>query len=646
MVKNRGIWVYDIETLASCFTYSAINVDTEEVVQFVLHKERNDLEDFLNHLKSCRAQIGFNNTNFDYPIIHMIMEYGLCPNHITTGWDDFTIEDKIKLIYNKAQRIIEEQNKKDFTTIVAIPLKEVLIPQVDLFKIWHYNNKARATSLKALEISMNYPNVMEMPISHTKEDITLEEIESILEYNLNDVLATYEFYKKTIEFGKLDLRKKISKKFKLPCTNWNNGKIGEQLILKLYCDLTEQDPWEVKKWRTYRETIALKDCVPDNITFKTKDFNKLLEFYKKSIVRETKGSLDYSLIYKNLKYEYGLGGLHACIKPGIYDSDEKYIIKTCDVASLYPNIPIVYNFWIEHLGEEFLTVYRDEIVNVRLAEKVKPKEQQDKAIIDGYKEAANIPYGKSNDVNSFLYDPLYTLKTTIIGQLTMSKLCEELSTIPDSQILMVNTDGLEIKIPRSYEWLYDLMCKEWQDLTKLTLEFNSYKRMWIADINNYGCLDSKDKIKNKGRFEVDKIIGSEPAYHKDNSFRVVPLALQEYFTKGIPVEDTIHNHKNIYDFCGRQKFKSDSYGQTHTLVGDKEVTVKQQKNVRYYISNKGSTFIKYYNKGTSAFINKGHLVTIFNKFKEKEDYDLNRLFYIKECYKEIELIEKRQLELF
>ncbi len=51
-------------------------------------------------------------------------------------------------------------------------------------------------------------------------------------------------------------------------------------------------------------------------------------------------------------------------------------------------------------------MYRDNIVNVRLGEKAKPKSEQDKTIIDGYKEAANIPYGKSNEINSFLYNPL------------------------------------------------------------------------------------------------------------------------------------------------------------------------------------------------------------------------------------------------
>ena len=36
-----------------------------------------------------------------------------------------------------------------------------------------------------------------------------------------------------------------------------------------------------------------------------------------------------------------------------------------------------------------------------------------------------------------------------------------------------------------------------------------------------------------GRFEVNKVIGNEPAYHKDNSFKIIPFALQEYFSKDI-----------------------------------------------------------------------------------------------------------------
>ncbi len=651
MKNNREIWVYDIETLFSCFTYSAINIDTEEVVQYVIHKDRNDIFEFIHHLKHCKGHIGFNNVGFDYPVIHYLLcNYRKWINCISPAQNQ-TASELVTLLYDKAQGIISNQDLSPFGSMV--PEKDVKIFQLDLFKVWHYNNKARSTSLKALEISMNYPNVMEMPIEHTKEDITLLDVESILEYNLNDVLATYEFYKKTIQFDKIELRKSIMNKYGLPCLNWNNGKIGENLILKLYCDKTGQNPWEVKKMRSHRSKIDLKECIPSNISFKSEEFNKLLDYFKGKTITETKGSVDIMLVYKGLAYYYGTGGLHAAIKSGIYESDDEYIIKTCDVASLYPWLPIIYNFYIEHLGPEFLEVYRDNIVQVRLNEKMKPKGEQDKAIVDGYKEAANIPYGKSNDINSFLYDPLYSMKTTIAGQLVISMLAESLAEIPNSQILMVNTDGLEIKIPRKHCELYDSICKEWENITKLTLEFDEYQKMWIGDINNYGCISVKGKTKNKGRFEVDKVIGNEPAYHKDNSFRVVKLALQEYFVNNVPVEDTIMKHVDIYDFCGRQKFTRDSNGMIRKLSYDEagnpvDLGVKQQKNVRYYISLDGDIFYKYYSKGTTEVINKGYKVTVFNKFVNKNwpEYDIDYSFYIKECYKEIDNIITKQLSLF
>lgn len=648
MKKDRRIWVYDIETLASCFTYTAYNVDTEQVVQYVIHKERNDLVELITHMLACSGMIGFNNLSFDYPVIHyMLLNW--------KKWQNSSAESIIALTYKKAQEIIESQNNTVFGT--GIRTKDILIEQMDLFKIWHYNNKARRTSLKALEISMNYPNVMDMPIHHGKLDIQLSDIDSILEYNLNDVMATYAFYEKTVDLGKIKLRKAVKAKYGLPCINWNNGKIGEELILKLYCQQTGKSPWDVKKLRTFRESIALKDCIPKGIVFKSKQFNDLLSFFEGKVITETKGSIDKSIVYKGIKYVYGTGGLHAAIGSGVYESDNKYIIKSLDVSSLYPNIPIVYGFYIEHLGEEFLKVYRDSIVNVRLAEKAKPKKDQDKAIVDGYKEAANIPYGKSNEVNSFLYDPLYSMKTTIAGQLVITMLCERLAEIPDSQMLMVNTDGCEIRIPRDQEKLYNEICSQWEKETNLVLEFVDYSKMWIRDINSYGCLSTTGKIKNKNAFEVDKVIGNEPAYHKDNSFRVVTVALEEFFTKNTPIEETIRKHTNIYDFCGRQKFVGQDYGVTHTLGYDAnnmpyDKAEKQQKNVRYYITTKGSTFIKMYgdqNKKTkSQVIHRGYQIKVFNKYEEKNinDYDINYDYYIAEAYKVVASVIDSQLDLF
>jgi hypothetical protein len=648
------IVVYDIETLKRCFTYTALDVANGEIYQYVLHQDRFELDELMQHLKKCRGGIGFNNKGFDYPVLHHMIEAWNAG-----AWNALTREQIITIIYTKAQEVIRSTNDSAGRFGVVIPRFQEHIVQCDLFRMWHYTNKAKSTSLKGLEISMNFPNVMDMPIKHDVDEIGADQIDDILKYNLNDVLATNEFYKKSRE--KIDLRKAIDSRYQLGCLNYNNGKIGEELILKLYCERTGKDPRVVRQLRTHRDSINLAECIPHNVSFTTPQFNSILDYFRGKVITTTKGAIEKSIIYKGIRYDYGTGGIHACISSGVYMSDDYYIIKTCDVASLYPNLAIVYGLFIEHLGVESLYVYDQDIVALRMAEKKKPKAEQDKAIVDGFKEAANIFYGKSNDVNSFLYDPLYSMKTTIAGQLVLSMLCERLSEIPDSQILMVNTDGLEIRIPRKHEELYDKICKDWETLTKLTLEFDTYSKMAIRDVNNYLAETTSGKVKTKGAFEVDKVVGSEPAYHKDNSFRVVPLAVQEYFTEGIPIADTIKNHykngdyktssgvlKNhgIYDFCGRQKFGHDSTGEIHVVEQDKngnfnKITIPQQKNTRYYISSKGALFTKRYSKGTIEAINKGYVVTIFNEFRELpwNEYDINYDFYISEAEKIIREVE-------
>ena len=55
---------------------------------------------------------------------------------------------------------------------------------------------------------------------------------------------------------------------------------------------------------------------------------------------------------------------------------------------MYPSIGLTLGLYPEHLGIEFLDVYRW-IVATRLAEKAKPKDQRDNCIISGFKLAAN-----------------------------------------------------------------------------------------------------------------------------------------------------------------------------------------------------------------------------------------------------------------
>lgn len=622
--NKKRVWVYDIETLSNVFTYTAIDRDSDEVVKFVIWKEKNELYDLLVHLNNCSGQIGFNNINFDYPVIHYIIQ----ERNKLVQLDG----DKIaKLIYKKAQSVISQE----YSTIRE---SEVIIPQLDLFRIWHYDNKARMTGLKKLEIAMNFPNVQDMPYSHDHKIKTEKEVEEILDYNLNDVEATKVFYTKTTD--KLNLRKGLSKKYRMDCYNFPDSKIGEQLMLKLYCHYTQQSEDEIKRKRTHRKLFKFAECIPHYIKFTTPEFNQLLDYLKGIEVTELKESFKYSFDYNGFTFDLGTGGIHGCIKPGVYKSTDSQIIVDADVASLYPSLAITLNLYPEHLGEQFSKIYEEGIVKPRL----EAKKNGDKVMADGFKLSANSVYGKSNSEYSFLYDPLYTLKTTLAGQLALCMLSEMLMTrVPELTMLQINTDGLTVSIPVEHKRLYWNICQEWEEQTKLVLEYVAYSQMIIRDVNSYIAVSQKEgKVKYKGTFKPANEMLKDGEYHKNFSQNAVALAVSDYFLKGVPIEESLKNNTNIYDFC---KTFNATHGWTCELLniddqGNESEITQQQKTNRYYLSKNGKRFRKL-KEDRKIEIEASKLVTIFNTFEEKsfEEYSIDYDYYIEECYKIIHRID-------
>jgi hypothetical protein len=679
-------WVYDIEQYPNFHSCCAINVETGEKKDFVIHQSRDDRIKYLAWLNELQARgagmIGYNNLKYDYPIIHHIIENAGTMTSIDL--DVFLMD-----LYDHNEKIFNSE----FSEVAPWKTR---IHQIDLFRIWHYDNKARATSLKWVEFSLRMDNVEDLPIL-PGSFIKTGDIESLIDYNYNDVEATLEFYKTTrgdtensLYKGKdkLKLREKFSNKYGLDLTNANDPKIGSELILHLYCKKTGKNPKDVVKLRTYRSSIDIGKCIFDYVEFKTPEFNAVLDFFKKKTITSTKGAfseispkemgslakyaskksdswsvknqhfLKVNTIFNDFQYDYGTGGIHGS-KQGLFKSDDKYVIMDSDVASLYPNIAIENNLYPEHLGPEFLEVYKDDIVNTRLLHKALAKDKSlsfeersdNKMFSDGLKLSANGAYGKSNDQYSFLYDPLYTMKTTINGQLLLSMLAEMLElAIDDFEMIQINTDGLTARIPREdvNKWLE--VCKEWEAKTRLVLEHAYYDLMAVSNVNNYIAREEESGyVKYKGWFEIDKEL------HKNNSARIVPIALSKYFLEGIPVEDTIRNHNDILDYClGVKARKSPHHGKSsysyHSVSNQSYKKVKlPNKTNRYYISNKGGTLIKDYEDGHSEFVNKGFQSTLFNKKFITKDFDINYNFYIDECYKIIDVIEEKetnQLSMF
>lgn len=631
---NKVTEIYDIETLSNCFTYSAVDRDSDNIVKFVIWKGKNDLYDLLSHLNNVKGMIGFNSINFDYPVMHYIIK----ERNSLINLDG----DKIaKLIYKKAQSVISQEYS-------AIKETEVLIPQLDLFRIWHYDNKARMTSLKKLEIAMCFENVQDMPYSHEHKITTEQEVQEILDYNVNDILATKAFYELTKD--KLELRKGIQTKYGLDCLNYPDSKIGEQLMLKLYCHYTNQSENDVKRRRTHRNLFKFSECIPEYIKFTTPEFNQLLEYIKSIEVTELKESFKYAFEYNGFTFDLGTGGIHGCIKAGVYQSTESEIVIDCDVASLYPSLGITLGLYPEHLGQEFSQIYEEGIVKPRL----EAKKAKDMVMADGFKLSANSVYGKSNSEYSFLYDPLYTIKTTLAGQLGLCMLSEMLITrVPNLRMLQINTDGISVSIPVEHQRLYWEICQEWEAKTNLILEYVAYSKMIIRDVNSYIAVTKKTgKVKYKGTFKPNAEMRKDGEYHKAFNQGIVATAVNNYFLHDTPILETLHNCKDIYEFCKTGNSVGQWWAETFEIDDEKnEINItKVQKNNRYYLCKNGVKFRKCTYKPdkitdepklSTTEYEADKKVKIFNKFYEApfEQYDIDYDYYVDECEKIIFVID-------
>lgn len=426
--------VYDLECLSNLFTYTGFDCKSKIWYQFVICNWRNDLNILYKHLVRDKIiQVGFNNDNYDYPLIHHIL------NHYNE-YKDLSGQDVAIKLYQKSQTIIEQE-------FSAISDKNKFIYQIDLFKIWHYNNKARLTSLKDLEIAMRMDNIEEMPIHHTQW-CKKDDEEQVLAYNKNDVLATYLFLLTTLgktEYSlykgknKIELRQKLTRKFNISCMNLPDVRIGESLMLNLYSRSINANPYDIKKLRTPRNIIELKDCIPKWCNIKSKEFNKFLEEIKLTKIKGEKNEFSKSIIFHGIRFDFGTGGAHGCIQSGVYKSNDDIIILDLDVSSLYPSVARSLNLYPQHLGPNFMKLY-EQFIDARISEKHKPKEERDNVLIEGYKLLLNGTYGKSGEETSFMFDRLYTYKTTIGGQCFICMWAERMVKVcPELTFLQINT---------------------------------------------------------------------------------------------------------------------------------------------------------------------------------------------------------------
>ena len=630
-------WVMDYETLVDCFVGVFKHYKTEETKVFAICKQRNDFSKFLEFLKENTENkewhISYNGLAFDAQITHYIIKH-------YKDWKSMKGEDIAREIYSYAQSCIDKAHSGEFQ---EYPEWHMCIKQIDVFKLNHWDNMAKRSSLKWIEYTMDWDNILDMPIHHDTEINTQDQLDLVIEYCINDVEATKEIFNRCKPL--IALRKNLTEKYNINLFSASEPRISKEIFAYYLSKELDMPRYEVKKLRTFRNVIKVKDLILDYIKFDTVEFKSLLEKFRTVEINPnyTKGGFRSSVVYKGVKTDFGLGGAHGATAPGVYESDTERVIMSSDVTSFYPNLAIVNKYAPAHIPKEkFCELYQwffDERKKI-------PKSDPMNYV---YKIILNSTYGLSNDKNSFLYDPQFTMFITVNGQLTLMMLYEMIMTrIPNAVALMQNTDGVETIIPREHIDAYMEVCKEWEQITGLNLEHDQYSKLVLADVNNYIAVDTNGKSKCKGRFEYEGL-----ALHKNKSKLIIPKALYAYFVDGTLPEHTIKHNRNILDYCIGAKSKG-AWRQHSVYVKDgvahKDVL---QKINRYYISNKGCKIVKI-NKSDNREIQleSGQWVqTVMNKIENKKwsDYDINEKYYLNAIEKEINNIigvKNNQLLLF
>lgn len=602
--------VFDIETMPSFFSVVFISYTDDKTFVYEISERKNDLQAIKDVLKKTKYLIGFNNIHFDNIILNYIVT-----NNITNNQE----------IYNLSQIVINQDvNYDDFA-----PYKKYQyfknIKSVDLFLYWSKMLRiSKKMSLKYFAVNLD-EEVLEMPIHHTQKILTDEEKDLILKYNENDVKVTKKLAQRLKE--EINLRIQIEKEYSLNCISWDGAKIASEMLLKEYCKYTEKDVNEVKRQRYTKPTnIKLGDILPD-INFKHSQLKKIYEH-----IRNSCNTYSNEFVFKNcddsfIKISIGVGGLHSVNKNQKFYSTDKKIIKTADIASMYPTNLINYKLLNPVLLEIYKQVKNERIVAKKTGNKVKDV---------FFKLILNSTSGLIDSSMSWMYSPENALSLRLTGQLQLLKLMEMFyyNNIPT---ISLNTDGTESIVDVNNISTYNDILKEHTQIFNVDWETDVYSKVYMVSVNDYLAITEKGKVKQKGMFVSNKTLDGS------NEFLIIPIALENYLVNNISIEKTIKQHKNIYDFCAAKKISKD-----YKLFYKGKVA--QQLN-RFFVSTRkeGAYLYKQKNsKNTMENVLKDTPIYLLNEKTDKlaNEFPINYDYYIGKTQDIIDIFYPKQLSLF
>lgn len=647
IIRDKIVYVYDIEVFPNVFHCTVKNTETGELHKFEISCRSNQLDELVeffhtintNHtfgdlyttdiqFKTDKLFCGYNNLHYDNAIINYIIDY-----YNTMKYKGYrTI---CRSIFNLS-KVITDSSEDDINAWKKWKYM-VCFDSFDLLTML-YSNKLRV-GLKEIQVTMQYKNVQEF-VTDWQADLPESQIDSMIEYNINDVNSTEELLNKCKK--DIDLRIAIEDEYGVRVLSKDGVNIGMKILTQKYLEKTGQTWWDIKDLRSPMSVIPLNAVILPFIKYDSPILQKVLADMKSQIVSPGRKGYENKFVFEGLQYSVGVGGIHSVNKPEIIIPKEDELLIDIDVASLYPSMLIEYGFYPKHLGPEFLEVYK-QIKD----ERIEAKHNGNKVKNETLKLALNGLSGNLQNEHNFCYSPFAVMQIRINGQLLLLMLAEKLTQL-GCRIVQANTDGLFVLLKKDVYSKVNKVCRDWEQLTKLTLEEERFKAMYQYAINDYFAIAEDDSVKEKGMFITTVKLG------KGLTPKIIPKAVINFFKNGVPVEETIKDCQDIRDFLMSEKTGK----QWHVEYNNKE----QQRTNRFYASTNGAYLWKWKERDTNRFdisipcptekqyqnMLTASGVTLLNYLDDKpiEERKINYRYYIMEAYKIIRELKPLQMSLW
>lgn len=396
----------------------------------------------------------------------------------------------------------------------------------------------KGLSLKAVEGNLYLPIVESSVPFDINRPLTPEELDEVIRYCKTDVDATVKLYQARAEY--LTSKKIVGNMYGVPedeAIGLTNAKLSARVLGAKRADRDDErdytipdnlDP-ELIPEPVFKFFMQIRDkSIPDVKLFGTgKQGSRGMTL---DIVLRTSGG--------ECPVTYAWGGVHGAKSAYKVEATEDRLIVNYDVASLYPNSMINFGYCSRSMQDP--QAY-EKLVKTRLA----AKKAGDKATAGALKLVVNTVFGAMLNRYNDLADRRAGRSVCISNQLAMSQLIVMLSKQCGTiDFININTDGIMFEIDKAEDALASQIVEDWSRITRFEMERDDFAKVIQKDVNNYIGILTSGKMKTKGGY-VSLYNGGS---FKSNSLVIIDKAVVDYLIKDIPVETTIGEATNIFDF--------------------------------------------------------------------------------------------------